>query len=164
MHHVWHRCCHWFGCIWWLAADIEIDFTDIDVDNNNWLPPAWLREHEKFEAKYWHCFFWGAGMVTSMVPRDIEPITTFECVHYIVAPRRQPCSTPTAPSLNKEELIGSVRIAHSRTHRPSPRCVITTSTMFGGLLLNAFVISSFTSAFASMDSKKELAGKQVSEP
>ena len=120
-------CCHWFGCLWWLCADIEIDIADQDGHDayvgmhgepNKWLPPAWLREQIEFEGKYWWCFYWGAGFVTSMVPRDIEPITTFENV-------------------------------------------ITTFTMFGGLLLNAFVISSFTSAFASMDSKKELAGKQL---
>ena len=65
-----------------------------------------------------HAFFWGAGMVTSMVPRDIEPVTPLECF-------------------------------------------VTTITMFVGLLLNAFVISSLTTALATMNSKKELAGKQL---
>ena len=37
---------------------------------------------------------------------------------------------------------------------------ITICTMFFGLLLNAFVISSFTSAFSKWDSKKELAGNR----
>ena len=39
--------------------------------------------------------------------------------------------------------------------------VATTTMMFVGLLIAAFVISSFTSAFASMDSKNALAGKQL---
>lgn len=38
---------------------------------------------------------------------------------------------------------------------------ITSATMFGGLVLAAVVISSFTSAFAAMDSKNALAGKQL---
>ena len=39
--------------------------------------------------------------------------------------------------------------------------VISTLTMFGGLILAAVVISSFTSAFASMDNKRALAGQQL---
>ena len=39
--------------------------------------------------------------------------------------------------------------------------IATTVMMFVGLIIAAFVISSFTSAFASMDSKKQLAGKQL---
>ena len=39
--------------------------------------------------------------------------------------------------------------------------IVTTLLMCFGLLLNAFVISSFTSAFASIDSKNQLAGKQL---
>lgn len=38
---------------------------------------------------------------------------------------------------------------------------MTTFTIACGLLLNAFIISSFTSAFAQMDSKNQLAGKQL---
>ena len=57
-------------------------------------------------------------MVTSLVPRDVEPLTLMESL-------------------------------------------VTTFTMFFGLLLNAFVISSLTQALASMNSKKELMGKQL---
>jgi len=39
--------------------------------------------------------------------------------------------------------------------------VTTTMAMFGGLILAAVVISSFTSAFASMDNKRALAGQQL---
>ena len=39
--------------------------------------------------------------------------------------------------------------------------LLTTGTMFFGLLLNAFVISSLTQALHQMNSKKELTGKQV---
>lgn len=115
-------CCHWFGCLWWLVSDLE---TSIDMlasplyaGFNNWQPPEWLKKDADLMSKYSHAFFWGAGMVTSLVPRDIEPITTLEAF-------------------------------------------VTTFTMFFGLLLNAFVISSLTQALASMDSKKELVGKKL---
>ena len=85
---------------------------------NTWHPPPWLKNAPELSPKYWHSFFWGAGMVTSMVPRDIEPVTALEAI-------------------------------------------ITTFTMGVGLMLNAVVISSFTSAFAAMDSKKELAGAEL---
>ena len=85
---------------------------------NNWHPPLWLKNEQSLGTKYSHAFFWGAGMVTSMVPRDIEPVTGLEAF-------------------------------------------VTTFTMFGGLLLNAFVISSLTTALASMNAKKEFAGKQL---
>ena len=43
----------------------------------------------------------------------------------------------------------------------SLEAIVTTFTMFVGLLLTVFVISSFTSAFASIDQKNALAGKQL---
>ena len=87
---------------------------------NNWHPPYWLKNEASLTMKYIHSFFWGAGMVTSLVPRDIEPLTVMESI-------------------------------------------VTTTTMFFGLLLNAFVISSLNQALASMNSKKELTGKQLGE-
>ena len=87
---------------------------------NNWHPPLWLKHNPDLGIKYFHSFFWGAGMVTSLVPRDIEPLTVLECI-------------------------------------------ITNATMFFGLLLNAFVISSLTQALASMNARKELAGKQLEQ-
>ena len=57
-------------------------------------------------------------MVTSLVPRDIEPMTVLEAG-------------------------------------------LTTATMFFGLLLNAYVISSLTQALASMNAKKELASTRL---
>jgi len=116
-------CCHWFGCLWWLVSDIEITATDDlmspwQAGSNQWHPPPWLKYSPDFALKYWHSFFWGAGMCLGMVPRDIEPVTTLEAI-------------------------------------------VTTFTMFVGLLLAAFVISSFTSAFASIDQKNALAGHQL---
>ena len=87
---------------------------------NTWHPPYWLKNEASLTMKYIHSFFWGAGMVTSLVPRDIEPLTVMESI-------------------------------------------ITTTTMFFGLLLNAFVISSLNQALASMNSKQELTGKQMGE-
>lgn len=86
--------------------------------HNNWHPALWLKNEKNLWTKYSHSFFWGAGMVTSMVPRDIEPVTSLEAF-------------------------------------------VTTFTMFGGLLLNAFVISSLTAALSSMNAKKEFASKQL---
>ena len=85
---------------------------------NEWHPPPWIKYSNDLGLKYWHAFYFGAGLALSMVPRDIEPVTTLEAF-------------------------------------------ITCTMMFCGLLLAAFVISSFTSAFASMDSKNALAGKQL---
>ena len=115
-------CCHWFGCLWWLISDIEITVAEMqspwEAGPNLWHPPPWLKYSTNFNLKYWHSFFWGAGMCMGMVPRDIEPVTSLEAI-------------------------------------------VTTFTMFIGLLLAAFVISSFTSAFASIDSKNALAGHQL---
>jgi len=88
------------------------------VGENTWHPPHWLKYEADLGMKYFHSFFWGAGMVTSLVPRDIEPVTIMESV-------------------------------------------LTTTTMFFGLLLNAFVISSLTQALQTMNSKKELTGKKL---
>ena len=113
---------HWFGCGWWLVSDLEMADGKLNVpystSDNTWHPPLWLKYSGDLSLKYWHAFYWGAGIALSMVPRDIEPVTTTEAV-------------------------------------------VTTVMMFCGLLLAAFVISSFTSAFASMDSKNALAGKQL---
>ena len=144
-------CCHWFGCVWWFIADMELTFpvdfisphqlradaaaagfddSEIDEDNleelyremliavNIWIPQKAVRESPDFALKYAHSFFWGGGIVSSMVPKDVEPYTSIEAV-------------------------------------------LTTLMTFCGLLLNSLVISSFASAFAAMDSKKELAGKQL---
>jgi len=115
-------CCHWFGCLWWLVSDLEIsnDFPDSPWygGENKWQTPFWLKHADTFAMKYSHSFFWGAGMVTSMVPRDIEPVTTLEAF-------------------------------------------ITVLTMFVGAIMNAYVISSLTTALQSMNSKRELTGKQL---
>ena len=133
-------CCHWFGCIWWGVADWEMapgieSGIDINVGQgglpvyvggwqeweageNTWLPPMWLKHSPRLELKFWHSFYWGAGIAFAMTPLDIVPVTALEAF-------------------------------------------VTTLLMCCGLLLNAFVISSFTSAFAAMDSKNQLAGKQL---
>jgi len=114
--------CHWFGCIWWLVSDLEMSDEELAspwyAGENNWHPPIWLKRASPFDVKYWHAFFWGAGMCLGMVPRDIEPVTSLEAI-------------------------------------------VTTFTMFIGLLLAAFVISSFTSAYQQVDQKAALAGKQL---
>ena len=124
-------CCHLFGCMWWLISDVEMKEEESGVmdawvssawysGDNTWHPPHWLKSDASLSMKYLHSFFWGAGMITSLVPRDIEPVTVLEAL-------------------------------------------ATTLTMFVGLLLNAFVIGSLTQALASMNSKRELAGKQLAQ-
>ena len=121
--------CHMFGCLWWMISDLELTEEADGSDNpllvtpwyageNKWHPPHWLKNEGSLTVKYLHAFFWGAGMVTSLVPRDIEPLTVLESL-------------------------------------------LTTGTMFFGLLLNAFVISSLTQALQQMNSKRELTGRQV---
>ena len=77
-------CCHWFGCLWWMISDLELNENELVspwyAGPNNWHPPPWLINEPSLTTKYMHAFFWGAGMVTSMVPRDIEPVTTIEAV------------------------------------------------------------------------------------
>ena len=128
--------CHFFGCVWWFVSDIEMappdavttlfaslppgagaGMTEDDVDNG-WWPAPWLKHSGRLELKYFHAFYWGAGIALGMTPIDIVPMTTVEAV-------------------------------------------VTTVLLFFGLLLNAFVISSFTSAFAAIDNKNQLAGKQL---
>ena len=126
--------CHFFGCVWWFVSDIEMappdavrrwslppgagaGMTEDDVDNG-WWPAPWLKHSGRLELKYFHAFYWGAGIALGMTPIDIVPMTTVEAV-------------------------------------------VTTVLLFFGLLLNAFVISSFTSAFAAIDKKNQLAGKQL---
>ena len=118
-------CCHWFGSLWWLVSDMERlesrgewSLVPYHAPENSWIAPLWLVESEDFGLKYSHALLWGAGMVTAMVPFDIEPVTM-------------------------------------------PEAYITITAMFIGLLLNAYVISSLTTALTSMNSKKELAGKQL---
>jgi hypothetical protein len=88
-----------------MVSDLEMSIETLDspwyAGQNAWHPPYWLKHESNLVTKYMHSFFWGAGMVTSLVPRDIEPSTTLESI-------------------------------------------ITTSTMFFGLLLNAYIISSLT--------------------
>ena len=75
-------CCHWIGCLWWLVSGLEMDdfATPWYVGDNLWHPPRWLKNEGSLATKYLHAFFWGAGMVTSLVPRDIEPATSLEAI------------------------------------------------------------------------------------
>ena len=73
-------CCHWIGCAWWLVSDIEISEGSSPwyAGENGWHPPRWLKHEADLSSKYVHSFFWGAGMVTAMLPYDIEPATEVE--------------------------------------------------------------------------------------
>lgn len=74
--------CHWIGCAWWLVAELELP--EPTADNPNAIaPPSEWRPSEQLLAaplsdQFAASFFWGAGMVTAMVPYDIMPTTQVE--------------------------------------------------------------------------------------
>jgi CRP-like cAMP-binding protein len=82
--------CHLFGCAWWLISDLELS-GDLGLENdwyteeNQWQPANWLRQEPKLHIKYLHAFYWGAAMVTSMVPSDVMPITSIEVTLTVTA-------------------------------------------------------------------------------
>ncbi|KOO33946.1 cyclic nucleotide-binding protein [Chrysochromulina tobinii] len=86
-------CCHLFGCLWWMISDLEIAeelagtmspdswfSTPYTSGPNEWHPPHWLKNEASLTMKYMHAFFWGAGMVTSLVPREVDPTTVVEYI------------------------------------------------------------------------------------
>ena len=85
-------CCHLLGCLWWMVSDIERSEEELGpgpgswlaspwhAGENNWHPPHWLKNDASVTMKYTYSFLWGAGMVTSLVPRDIEPVTVTESI------------------------------------------------------------------------------------
>ena len=46
----------WFASPWYAGA-------------NNWHPPHWLKYEASVTMKYFHAFFWGAGMVSTLRTR-----------------------------------------------------------------------------------------------
>ena len=68
---------------------------------NAWHPARWLREEASLSMKYFHAFFWGAGMVTSLVPRDIEPLTILESIVTTSTMYRQDDPNPACPLLRR---------------------------------------------------------------
>ena len=153
-------CCHWFGCIWWFVSDIEMSHNyglpdPWEPGENNWVASRYLRHTPNFGIKYAAAFFWGAGFVTSMVPRDIEPVTPLE--YYVTV-----CTTLCARTVHDRLRSASVTLRAPSTLTvhglPRPSQVFM---MFCGLLLGAVAISSFASAIFSMDSKQNLVGHQL---
>ena len=45
-------CCHWFGCIWWLVADLERLFhaSEWQMGENLWIPVRRPRLHAATET------------------------------------------------------------------------------------------------------------------
>ena len=77
-------CCHWMGCAWWFVADMELTCAaaldadpDAECTPNGWQPREELLR-DTLGMQFAAAFFWGAGMVTTMVPYDIEPRTAME--------------------------------------------------------------------------------------
>ena len=128
--------CHWFGCIWWLVADWEMTPADgINIDSTG--KPIYVEG----------VLHWEAGENLWLPPAWLKNSPAFGvkfCHAFYWGAGIAFAMTPfdIMPVTALETLV-------------------TTFLMCGGLLLNAFVISSFTSAFAEMDSKHQLAGKQL---
>ena len=77
------------GCAWWFVADYELaqgacDTCDTPVEpQNSWQPSGELLAAPSLGLQFAGAFFWGAGMVTAMLPYDVEPSTEVE--HYFTA-------------------------------------------------------------------------------
>ena len=73
-------CCHWMGCSWWFVADLELHETATPmIPFNNWQPDEEsLSSNATLGTKFSKAFFWGSGMVTAMLPYDIDPTTEVE--------------------------------------------------------------------------------------
>jgi len=79
---------HWLGCAWWFVADLELTGTCETIagvisaacaePSNAWQPSAELLRSDKLGRQWSAAFFWGVGMVTAMVPYDIQPETEIE--------------------------------------------------------------------------------------
>ena len=89
-------CCHLFGCLWWMISDLEIA-EEVDGTSsfswmstpyyaigssgkNEWHPPHWLKNDASVTMKYMHAFFWGAGVITSLGERHVNPVTVVELI------------------------------------------------------------------------------------
>ncbi|KOO25141.1 potassium voltage-gated channel subfamily h member 7 [Chrysochromulina tobinii] len=89
-------CCHLFGCLWWMISDLEIAeeldgassyswmntpyYAIESSGKNEWHPPHWLKNEASVTMKYMHAFFWGAGMITSLGERHVNPVTVVELI------------------------------------------------------------------------------------
>ena len=70
-------CCHWMGCLWWLVSDLELSYASAPGAPNAWHPDTRALS-SGLSSQFATSFFWGAGMVTAMLPYDIEPLTEAE--------------------------------------------------------------------------------------
>lgn len=59
-------------------ADLELAATGDASSHNDWHPPYHLLHNSTLSEQFATAFFWGAGMVTAMIPYDIEPSTAVE--------------------------------------------------------------------------------------
>lgn len=70
---------HWIGCVWWFVADAELaETSDPWTPQNSWQPSEELLRSPTLGPQFAAAFLWGAGMVTAMLPFDIEPATEVE--------------------------------------------------------------------------------------
>ena len=62
--------CHWLGCTWWFVCEMELADS---VPMNAFHPSPSLLQSETLGPQFAAAFFWGAGLITAMVPYDIMP-------------------------------------------------------------------------------------------
>ena len=90
-------CCHWMGSAWWLVSEFELAAEGgnglvVDLLRHNLWHPSEALLSAPLGAQVASGIFWGAGIVTNMIPRDIEATT--ESVTYHPLDRRLSLAPP----------------------------------------------------------------------
>lgn len=72
----------WMGCAWWFVAELElaelVESAGRPMGPNSWHPSEELLASSNMGPQVSAAFFWGVGIVTAMVPYDVEPATSVE--------------------------------------------------------------------------------------
>ena len=72
-------CCHWMGCVWWFASEMELELMANPLEPySTWQPSAELLRSQSIGPQFAAAFFWGTGFITAMLPYDIVPQTEVE--------------------------------------------------------------------------------------
>jgi len=124
-------CCHWFGCLWWLVSELETAETS---------GMGGLTDDELM----------GSGISADnqwVVPSWLKEKSDFGIKY--------------SHALLWGAGMVTAMVPYDVIPHTTLEAYVTFISMFFGLLFNAIIISSLTTALTSMNSKKELAGKQL---
>ena len=132
-------CCHWFGCVWWMVSEIEqADARDAAYEAGSGAPMStyWCGEVDGEQCdNFWQVPLWLKEREDFGVKYSHAFLWGAGMVTAMVPFDVMPITTTEA--------------------------YVTLFAMFFGVFFNAVVISSLTTALTSMNSKRELAGKQL---